>query len=116
MIRRLLPLLLLCMLVPVRAEQHWVVDAEAWDRPRSARMVLGLEPVREAVRGLMLLPGSRLEIRHAGGEAGSLQASELRDWLIGLGIDPDRIETVPAPVPRGQIELQLVSLVSEEDA
>jgi len=61
---------------------------------------------------MMLVPSSRLEIRHAGGEAGSLQAGELRNWLIGLGIDADRVETVAAPLPHGQIELQLVS---EED-
>ncbi|RMG59962.1 MAG: hypothetical protein D6717_00820 [Gammaproteobacteria bacterium] len=109
MMRRLLFISLLGWLGMAKAQQHWVVDSEDWDRPRSAEHVLSLAPVRQAVHGLLLLPDSRLEIRYPGGEAGSLQAAELRDWLISLGIDADRLETVPAPLPGGQLELQLFS-------
>lgn len=100
-------LLLAGLLALPAAAETWTLDAEAWARPRSGAMVAGLEPVRAAVAAWAAEPERRLVIRHAGGEAGTLWAVELRDWLVALGVPPDRVETRPGAEPyRLALELQ----------
>ena len=50
-------------------------------------------PVRQLVEEWMQAQRAVIEIRYPGGESGILWASELRDWLISLGIPSDMIIT-----------------------
>lgn len=68
------------------------VSAGDWSRPRSADMVMGLAPVRAAVEAWSAEPDRQIVIIHAGGEAGTLWARELHDWLVALGVPSARIE------------------------
>ena len=71
--------------------QHFVVAPELWDRPRSARAVLGDAAVKQAVSGYLAQPAVRLVIHHNAAQESMLQAEELRSWLIALAVEPQRI-------------------------
>jgi len=65
---------------------EWLLPPEAWARPRDGA----------AVRAWMAAPeGSTLVIRYPGGEAGLVWASELRDWLVALGVPPAALSLAP---------------------
>ena len=68
------------------AETDCAVTAEEWSRPRSAAMVVALPGVRECVQRWHADPRQQLILVHAPGEEGALWASELRDWLVALGV------------------------------
>lgn len=71
--------------------QTAVVAPELWDRPRSARAVLGEPAVRQSVHGYLAQPAARVLIRHAPTPASILEAEELRSWLVALAVEPERI-------------------------
>lgn len=74
------------------AQPVYTVDADTWMRPRSAETLLQLPSLREAVAALQGRAERRLAIHHPEGEQGELWASELRDWLVALGIPSARID------------------------
>lgn len=108
MFRRIFISMLLAASSGAMAGEH-LVPAEEWLRPRSAERVLAMEPVREAVREWRAW-GGRITIVHASGETGSLWASELRDWLIALGLPADAIGLRPGGTGAG-----LLLVVAPED-
>jgi hypothetical protein len=69
----------------------FTVPPALWDRPRSARAVLELPAVRQAVEVYTARPGSRLVIHHGTGADPLAQAEEFRAWLMALAIDGARI-------------------------
>jgi len=78
------------------AAAEWRLEAASWDRPRDAAYVASLAPVRAAVRAWEAAgPGAMLVLRYPGGEAGLLWASELRDWLVALGVEPEAVVLAP---------------------
>ena len=79
-------------LVPVQASaQSFVVQAELWDRPRSAVAVMGQPSVRQAVAAWLAQPTARLVIHHGPGQESQLQAEEIRTWLTALALEPQRL-------------------------
>lgn len=107
-------LLLLGMLFSgsAAAADSWTLTAAEWSRPRSGAAVLEMAPVANAVRAWQAAEAahqgaSRLQLRYAGGEEGSLWASELRDWLVALGVPPGAVEPVPGGDP-GELEIRLL--------
>lgn len=92
--KRLRPCLLTLLILPtlVLAQPVYSVDAETWSRPRSAETLLELPSLREAVAALQGRGERRLTIHHPQGEQGEFWASELRDWLVALGIPSARID------------------------
>lgn len=88
-------LCLSCLLMPLALSAQPPVpslDADTWSRPRSAESLIALAPLRETVAALQASADRRLQIRHPQDEQGELWASELRDWLVALGIPSARIE------------------------
>ena len=92
-------------LSPVAADTVFVLEADTWSRPRSAETLIGMVPLREAVRSLQADESRRLAIRHPEGEQGELWAAELRDWLVALGIPSARLEVGADATVREQLEL-----------
>lgn len=79
-----------------------VIPAEEWLRPRSGAGILDSEVVQATVREWMAAEGTaRIVIEYPGGEQGELWASELRDWLITLGIPAGDLSLRPAGSPEG---------------
>ncbi len=79
-----------------QAGAQWRLDEATWVQPRSAETVLRMEAVAAAVRAWHRASSAVLVIRYPGGEAGTLWAAQLHDWLVALGIPSARIERIPA--------------------
>lgn len=74
------------------APAEWPLSADAWAVPRQAETILSMTPVVSAVQALLADPRGRLTLLHPAGEEGALWAAELRAWLVGLGVDTQRIQ------------------------
>lgn len=74
------------------APRETLLSADEWARPRSAERILELAPVRDIVTTLLASDEDVLVVAYPGGEAGALWATELRDWLVALGLSRERIE------------------------
>lgn len=74
------------------APRETLLSADEWARPRSGERILELAPVRDIVNTMLASVGDVLVVAYPGGEAGALWATELRDWLVALGLPRERIE------------------------
>jgi hypothetical protein len=83
------------------------IPYELWDRPRSGRAVLAVPAVREAMVALAANPAAQLLIRHPAGVDGTLQAEELRTWLIAHAVAPGRVVLRPEPAARQPLQLEV---------
>ncbi|HSP00345.1 MAG TPA: hypothetical protein VLN90_02665, partial [Thioalkalivibrio sp.] len=81
------------------------LDADTWSRPRSAEALVQLAPLRETVAALQADSRRTLLIRSPEGEQGELWASELRDWMVALGIPSARIDIETDPALMEQLDL-----------
>ena len=88
--------------------QPWAVSAAEWAQPRNGDALVRHSGLSPAVQRLLVTPGSSLELHYAGGDDGLLWASELRGWLIALGVESPRIELVPGGGRKDRIILQVV--------
>ena len=103
---RLLVLALLFLPLSGLAES-WTLSAEEWSRPRSAEVIMAMPAVSSAMRQWEREEGSRLELVYPGGERGELWAAELRDWLVALGAEADRIAVLPGSGDEDELLLRL---------
>lgn len=67
---------------------------EQWTGPRSGAYLAQLEPLNSLIRRFNARAGSGIVIRYAQANEGGLWATELRAWLVALGIPSARIELV----------------------
>lgn len=116
---RLLILLgcLFCAMQSLRAQnsQVYILTAGDWNVPRTTQSVLAMPALQKTVRAYNQHPKSRIQIHYPGGDEGTLWASELRSWLVSLGIAAQHIELLPGTRKSGQLELQVVApAVSEQ--
>jgi hypothetical protein len=81
--------------------ERWQVPPELWDRPRSGRAVIAVPAVRQAMATLLARPEARLAVHHPPGAESTLQAEELKAWLVAHALDPERI-TLNADLPARQ--------------
>lgn len=93
----------------VAADPPLVLTAEQWAVPRSGDSLRRMTAVAAAMRRLQAIPHGRLLIRYPGGDEGTLWATELRAWLVSLGLASARIELVPGSPDPDKIELQVRS-------
>ena len=68
-------------------------------------MLIELPGLKQAMADVAANAGAGLQIRYPGGDEGSLWASELKAWLVALGLDSDRIETLPGSNRSDAIQL-----------
>ena len=108
---RAVALCLLCgPMLPVHADSHvFELSAEEWARPRSGDRVTRLPAVRGVMEGWLQASGSLISIHYPGGEAGTLWASELRDWLVALGVPSNAIRIQPGSPSGDLLTLQLIA-------
>lgn len=88
--------------------EPWEVTEGEWALPRNGEALARHASLSAAVGRLLEAPGSSLELHYAGGDDGLLWVSELRGWLIALGIESSRIELVPGSGRTDRIRLQVV--------
>ena len=101
-------LLFVSMALPA-ADSGFLLDSETWARPRSGSSVSAMPVVRQLVQQWVSAPTQRIDIRYPGGEEGVLWASELRDWLVALGIPAEAIIVQAGSPHADQLLLQLTA-------
>jgi len=99
--------LLLAASGPVQAAVY-SLTAQQWAVPRSARSVLAMPALQQALHALQKNPAARLELRYPGGDAGTLWMSELQSWLVALGVPHASMESIPGSSKTNVIELEIV--------
>lgn len=100
--------LLLVFPLTITAETgQWVLSADEWARPRDGRSVARMAPLPDLISSWSSEKGQRLLIRYPGGEEGLLWASELRSWLVALGVPMEDQELVAGSHQADRIELEL---------
>ncbi|MDZ7748783.1 MAG: hypothetical protein U5K43_07980 [Halofilum sp. (in: g-proteobacteria)] len=104
--RSALAVVLLVVPAAVAADTRWSLDGGAWARPRSGQAVLSMQPVASAVRAWSDAATAEIVIRYPGGEDGVLWASELRDWLVSLGVPSAHVRPVAGGEP-GSLRLEV---------
>ena len=91
------------------APRSFILSADEWASPRSGERILSFTALRDLVTVWATVPeGSVIVIRYPGGDAGSLWASELSDWLVALGIASEHIRLTPGHARANEIELKII--------
>jgi len=84
------------------------VSAEQWARVSSASdfmAIPGLKSLVDPVTGDKKASRQVLEIHYAGGESGQLWAQQVRNRLVGLGLESNRIELVQGVSVADQLQI-----------
>ena len=105
--RRIALLVALLGMAGVRADAECAVSAAEWSRPRSAAMVRALPGVRECVRAWLADRKRHVVLVSTPDEEGRLWASELRDWLVALGVPSAAVELRAVGVDKERLVLRL---------
>lgn len=69
----------------------FTLSADEWAQPRSGQVLASFTSVKNAVDYWQKTLDSVLLIRYPGEDSGELWASELKDWLVSLGVPNDSI-------------------------
>lgn len=89
-------LLLILLLLTFNAhaandKQTFTLSADIWAQPRSGKVVASFDAVRHAVEYWSKNRNQFILISYPSEDSGELWASELRDWIVSLGISKDYI-------------------------
>ncbi len=98
-------LLLLNMSVQANSLRIFSVNADEWSRPRNGAVIAEFDSIRAAMNYWEKAADNRILIRYPGEDSGEIWATELRDWLVSLGIPADYIELVSGSQSADEIRL-----------
>lgn len=87
----------------------YILTSSEWNVPRTTRTVLSMPALRHTIQAYDSHRGFRIQIHYPGGDEGTLWASELRSWLVSLGVASAHIDLLPGTRKPGQLELQVVT-------
>jgi len=96
---------LLSLPVGANSLRIYSVSFDEWSRPRSGDVIAGFEAVRSAVDYWGDAAGNMILVRYPGEDSGEIWATELRDWLVSLGIPSDYIQLVSGSQSADEIRL-----------
>ena len=105
---RILPtLILLAFCYPVSADSLRIfnMSADEWSRPRAGAVIAEFDSIRAAVSYWEKAADHSILIRYPGEDSGEIWATELRDWLVSLGIPTDYIQLVSGSQAADEIRL-----------
>lgn len=92
----------------IAAEEVEVLTQAQWNVPRSGTTIVNMPSLQKIIRKYQSATGNSIQIKHAGGDEGTLWAYELRGWLISLGIPSKHIELLPGASSPEQLELKVL--------
>ena len=95
--------------LPAQAGEQWTLEAGDWARPRHGEWLASHPSLVAAIDRLQQTPDGVLHLRYPGGDEGLLWVGELQAWLVALGLESDRIETLPGSGAAGAIQLEVVT-------
>ena len=87
----------------------YILKASEWNVPRTTAAILHMPALRHTIQAYNKQPKATIQIHYPGGDEGTLWASELRSWLVSLGVASRHIELMPGSRKGGQLELQVVT-------
>ena len=104
---------LLVMSTPLFANslRIFTLNADDWEQPRSGTVITQFDAVRAAINYWEKGANLAILIRYPGEDSGEIWATELRDWMISLGIPSDYMRLVPGSPAADEIKL----LVGQRD-
>jgi hypothetical protein len=101
--------LILLLLVSLSSSANtlriFTLSADEWAQPRSGSVIIQFSAVRSAISYWEKGIDSAILIRYPGEDSGEIWASELRDWIISLGIPSDYLQLVPGSQAADEIRL-----------
>lgn len=108
--RSWIPVAALCAIwitaiAPAGATQY--IDPDAWPTIQRGIQVTQYAPLARVVNEFDRSPEASLVILYPGGEAGQAWATEIRDWLVALGVPSRRIALRPGSGVPGALGLQV---------
>lgn len=86
----------------------FILTTSEWNVPRTTETILAMPALQKTIQAYNQNPGSIIQIHYPGGDEGTLWASELRSWLVALGVASRHIELLPGSRKAGQLELQVM--------
>ncbi len=102
-------LLVLLLLVSLSSSANtlriFTLSADEWAQPRSGLAIIQFSAVRSAINYWEKGINSAILIRYPGGDSGEIWATELRDWMISLGIPSDYLQLVSGSQAADKIKL-----------
>jgi len=84
---------------------QFILTQEQWSIPKRAESILQMPALIGVMKKLTKGKSNTLVIRSPGGEMGILWASELKAWLVSLGLSSKRIELQTGSLKSDQLEL-----------
>ncbi len=99
--------LLLLLNLPAQANSLRIfsLSADEWSRPRNGAVIAEFGAIRAAVSYWEKAADYGILIRYPGEDSGEIWATELRDWLVSLGIPADYIALVSGSQSADEIRL-----------
>ena len=86
-------------------KNHFILSQQQWAIPKNAQSILNMPALRAVMPRLLQDEQQNLVIRYPGGEVGILWASELKGWLVSLGVSSERIELQTGSIKSNELEL-----------
>ena len=109
----ILTIVLSCMtFVICHASSVYMLTQEQWAQPKRVENILQMQAIKNTLMEFEKLPGSRLLILYPGGDEGTLWASELKAWLVSMGLSSRQIEIKPGSSESNVIEMRVEAPIS----
>mgnify|MGYP006928229659 CR=1 FL=1 len=83
----------------------FTLSADEWARPRSGAVIPRMESIKLAMIYWESGANAAMLLNYPGEDSGELWASELKDWLISLGIPSDAILLSPGIQAKDEIRI-----------
>lgn len=94
----------------------YILTAGDWNVPRNTETILSMPALQHTIQDYNDNPRATIQIHYPGGDEGTLWATELRSWLVALGIASQHIELLPGSRKDGQLELQVIAPAASEQS
>lgn len=98
-------LLMLSSSVLANSVRIFSLTADEWARPRAGEVIPAMESVRLAMNYWESGNNAAMLLSYPGEDSGELWASELKDWLISLGVPSDAILLSPGLQAKDEIRI-----------
>jgi len=90
------------------AEVVTKITAEQWAIPRHGERILSFPEIKTVIQEWQKNTGQSIEINYPGGENGELWLTELKDWLIALGVASAKIKSIAGSGSKDIIKLTVI--------
>ncbi|MDH5424480.1 MAG: hypothetical protein OEY29_05775 [Gammaproteobacteria bacterium] len=85
------------------------ITAEQWAIPRHGERILKMPEMIRVMQKMQQHTQATIEISYPGGENGELWLTELKDWLIALGVSSANIKSIAASGSKDIIKLSVIA-------